>query len=456
MRIIILSAFIFLFSFTTHSQAKFYTCINEKGEKLFSIKAHWAGSFHDGLAEVQKIVLIDKKPVYRYGFIDGTGKMVIQPKYEKVYSFSFGVSWVKEAGDEGYYLINTKGDRLTKTSWKKVGYFIEGFSEVFDEEGKSGFVNRKGELVIPIQYLGTCFSEGYACVMPYHSKEEKYGFIDTTGKVVIPFQYKQAGTSSFENGECRVQINGVTCLINKKGEVVFKPTLTKNTMGFYNGLSASYTKYETRGGWGFYNRKNVWLIKPQYDNATSFDHGFSTVEKAGKYGVIDTTGKIIIPIKYESLFGNAAVDGWYGLELVMNTEKMYVKADGTPFTKVPMKYLYPSNGHSILPYCDPENKFGYLTKAGEIFIKAQFEQTYSFYEGKAWVKGNTESLKIAEGVSSDSFVTEFKVGEKILGNWQGKGTWYPGTIKEIGEHYYLILYDDGDQEWVVFDSIKRK
>jgi len=447
---------IFVFSTIVNSQPKIYTCINEKGEKLFSVKANYVGSFHNGLAEIQKVILIDNKPVYRYGFIDGTGKTVIELKYEKVYTFSSGVCWVKSPGDEGYHLINLKGERLTPTSWKKVGFFIEGFCDVYDEEGKMGFINRDGKLVIPIEYLGTSFSEGYACVMPYHFKEERYGFIDTNGKVVIPFQYKQPGTSSFENGECRVQINGVTCLINKKGEVVFKPTLTKNTMGFSNGLSASYTKYETRGGWGFYNRKNVWVIKPQYDNATSFDHGYSIVEKAGKYGVIDTTGKIIIPVKYESLFGNAVTNGYFGVELIMNKEKQYIKADGSPFTKVPMKYLFPANGHSLLPYCDPENKYGYLTKSGEIFIKAEFDQTNTFYEGKSWIKGNTGSLKTAEGVSPESFVTEFKAGEKIMGNWQGKGTWYPGTIKEIGEHYYLILYDDGDQEWVVFDSIKRK
>lgn len=456
MKKIFFQLFLFYSSiFIATAQEKIYTCINEKGERLFSVKAKWVGSFYDGMAEVQKTVLTNGKSFYRYGFIDATGKQVIPCIYETVHSFSFGVTWVKEPGVDGFYLINKKGERLTSNTWKKTGYFIEGFCEVYDEEGKMGFVNRKGELVIPIEYLGASFSEGFACVMPYHSKEEKYGFIDTTGKIVIPFQYKQAGTSSFENGECRVQINGVTCLINKKGEVVFKPTLTKNTMGFYNGLSASYTNYNNRSGWGFYNRKNEWVIKPQYDNAQSFENGFSVVEKTKKYGVIDTTGKIIIPIKYASLFGDTE-DGWWGMETVLNGDKTYVKTDGTPFTKEPIKFLSPANGHSLFPYCDMNNKFGYLTRAGEIFIKAQFEQVYSFQEGKSWIRGEAETLPVATDVSPDAFVKEFKTGDKVLGNWKGEGTWYPGTIKEITEYFYLISYDDGDQEWVVFDMIKRK
>lgn len=437
-------------------QEKIHTCINEKGERLFSVKAKYIGHFEDGMAQVEKTVLENNKAYYRYGFIDYTGKQVIEAKYEKVYQFAFGVTWVKDPGAEGYYLINKKGERLTTQIWKKVGYFFEGFAAVYDNEEAMGFINRKGELIVPCKYLGSSgFTEGLACVMPYDSKEEKYGFIDTTGSIAIPFQYKQPGTSTFDNGECRVMINGVVCLINKKGEVTFKPTLTKNTDGFYNGLSSSYTNYETRGDWGYYNRKNEWVIKPQYDNANSFEGGLAVVGNAGKYGVIDTTGRIIIPIQYESLLGNPSENGYFGVERIANGTKEYLNAQGKPFTNIPIKYLYGSNGHKLLPYCNQENKYGYLNLDGSVFIDAQFESTQTFYEGKSLIKGNTTSLKIAPGINNDAFVLEYTVSEKIKSKKNGKGEYYPGTIKEIGENYYLIMFDNGDQEWVVFDSIKR-
>jgi hypothetical protein len=440
---------------STFAVDKIYTCINEKGEKVFSIKAQYVSAFYDGMAAVDKTVLVNGDPKTLTGFVDGTGKLVIKPKFEQVYHFSYGVCWVKESDASGYYLINKAGDRLTAETYNEVGYFFEGFCEVYDAEGQMGFVNRQGKLVIPCQYLGTSFSEGLACVMPYNDPVEKYGFIDTTGAVVIPFQYKQAGTSSFENGECRVQINGVTCLINPKGEVVFKPTLTKNTQGFYEGLSASYTNATNRSGWGFYNRDNVWVIKPEYEYVNSFHGGRSIVQKGGKYGVIDTTGKIILPIQYATIFGDPAEDGWYGTEMEMNGEKVYLNAQGEPFTTVPMLYLYPTYGSHLLPYQDPDKKYGFLHKDGTVFLTAQFESATSFRDGKAWIVGDVTNLAYAPGSTDADFVKEYVVGEKIKSRKNGKGEFYPGTIRQVGENYYLVLFDDGTQEWVVYDSLKR-
>ncbi len=437
------------------SQEKIHTCINEKGEKLFSVKAKSVGYFYDGMAQVQKTVLENNNSSYRIGFVDEHGKQVITPKYEKAHQFSAGVTWVKEPGADGYYLINKKGERLTQGTWKKVGYFIEGFSSVYDDQDRMGFVNRKGELVIPCNYLGGAFSEGLVCIMPSNSAVEKYGFMDTTGKLVIPYQYAQPGTSHFANGECRVMINGVTCLINHQGDVVFKPTLTKNTQGFYGGLSASYTNYNTRGDWGYYNRKNEWVIKPQYDNGGNFKGGLAVVEKGGKEGIIDSTGKIILPIQYASIYANTVDDGYFGVEMVSNGDKEYINAQGKPFTSVPVKYLFSAHGHRLLPYCDKNDQYGYLNQDGSVFIPSQFERTESFYEGKSWLTGDASSLKTAAGVKEDAFVKEYTVGEKIKSQKNGKGEYYPGTIKQIGEYYYLIAFDNGDQEWVVFDSIKR-
>jgi len=58
--------------------------------------------------------------------------------------------------------------------------------------------------------------------------------------------------------------------------------------------------------WGYVDKLGHWRIQPQYSEANSFENGVAKVglrEKGDKwyihkYGVIDTTGKIIIPIKY--------------------------------------------------------------------------------------------------------------------------------------------------------------
>jgi len=445
---------LFIFAGTSFAQEKIYTCINEKGERLFSIKAKYVRPFSEGMAEVEKTVLINNKAFTRSGFVDSTGALVIEPKYDEVYKFQFGVAWVKEPGATGFYLINKKGERITSSTWEKVGNFNDGISAVYSPDGKMGFVNRNGKIIAPCEYLGDGFSEGLACLMPYDEQTARYGFMDTTGTVVIPFQFNQAGVTSFENGECRVQINGVTCLINQKGEVIFKPTLTKNTMGFYDGLSASYTTAD-RGGWGFYNRNNVWVIKPQYDNVNDFSGGLAIVEKAGKFGLIDTLGNFVIPMQYTSLIGNGALDGYFVVELTENGESHYLNHQGKPFTSVAVKFIYPSYGSRFHAFSNPDGKYGYLNIDGTLHIAAQFEKAEPFYENKAWVKGNTESLKLASGRSEAHFVKEYVVGESVFSKKNGMGEFYPATVEQVTELYYLVKFTDETQEWVVFDSLKR-
>lgn len=82
-----------------------------------------------------------------------------------------------------------------------------------------GYVNAKGEYVIPAKYeQASSFCEGLARI----KINNKWGFIDPTGKVVIQPQFEYAddfGTYNY-NDMVRVKINGKWGMINKKGEYV--------------------------------------------------------------------------------------------------------------------------------------------------------------------------------------------------------------------------------------------
>ena len=63
--------------------------------------------------------------------------------------------------------------------------FHEGIVRVVTD-GKSGYMNIKGEYIIPAQYdaiLG--FSEGVVGA----GKDKKWGYVDLKGNEVIPFKY---------------------------------------------------------------------------------------------------------------------------------------------------------------------------------------------------------------------------------------------------------------------------
>ena len=85
---------------------------------------------------------------------------------------------------------------INRARWKFIYTYHEGLARVQNEQLQFGFVDEKGEEVIPCQWkLAKDFSGGLA---PVKNEQDKWGYIDKTGKVVIPYQFKDA--ESFDGG----------------------------------------------------------------------------------------------------------------------------------------------------------------------------------------------------------------------------------------------------------------
>jgi hypothetical protein len=371
---------------TILAQPKTHTCINTEGDTLFTFEAHYVWDFSDGMAKFKTVVTDNGERVWRIGFINDKGEVKVPAKYNSKYSisskFKYGVAWVTDPDVKEFYLIDKEGNRVSEKTYEKVGSFNDSLCAVY-EGYNMGFVNTKGEEIIPCEYVGdSWFYEGLVCVTKADSEVEAYGFLNKKGEVVIPFKFHQAGFSGFENGECRVQINGKTHLINHAGEVIFTPTLTNNMEGFSCGLAKAYTK-PNRSGFGFFNRNNEWVVKPIYDRAYSFENGRSIVVLNDKYGVIDTAGNYIIALKWDKIFGDCAETGYYTCE--KDNIRYYYNCDGEYFTNIPVKQLRQKRDSEYIPYMNESEKWGYLNTDGSIYIPAIYNDADSFIEGKAWV-----------------------------------------------------------------------
>ena len=97
---------------------------------------------------------------------------------------------------------------------------------VFCSDGKRGYYNSyTGKIVVPAQYRRAwIFSEGLAAVQ----KNGMIGFINRKGEVVIPFRYPYHGNPLsefvFDNGHCIVADTTGKCgVINRKGEWIIHP-----------------------------------------------------------------------------------------------------------------------------------------------------------------------------------------------------------------------------------------
>lgn len=262
----------------------------------------------------------------KYGFIDETGKVVIQPKYEFALEFSEGVAAVLVANpDSKWGFIDTKGQFVippqikceTIVNWPSP--FSEGLA-TFYEGDSIGYINRTGQVVIRPQFEHTCpFSGNQAVVLRGGQKfiidrsgktvmgplyvglgcfsEEVvafnsghgWGYMDRQGKIVIPNRFEFA--NEFSEGLAAVKVNGECAYINKTGKTVIPPFPCELAGEFKEGLA----KLEIKPlSWGYMDKTGKFPIPPQFTNAEDFSEGLAHVEVGYKHEFIDQSGRMVL------------------------------------------------------------------------------------------------------------------------------------------------------------------
>lgn len=86
----------------------------------------------------------------RIGYLDETGAWKIEPKYIKGYGFQEGMG-IALTKDEKWVYINETGNEMTIDGATKLGPFSGGLA-VVNKGSYVGYVNKKGELIIPAKY----------------------------------------------------------------------------------------------------------------------------------------------------------------------------------------------------------------------------------------------------------------------------------------------------------------
>ena len=200
----------------------YFVFINKKGEEVIPCRYSDAGDFHEGLAKVRNGDWENGK----YGFINTKGEEVIPCRYDEAGDFHEGLARVQK-GDK-YGFVNTKGEEVIPCRYDYVGNFSEGLAYISKGE-KIGFINKKGEEVIPCRYdyyddhennpgylcgeIG--FNNGLARIRKGDWENGKYGFINTKGEEVIPFIYDYA--MNFNDGLALVRRGEEWGYIDKYG-----------------------------------------------------------------------------------------------------------------------------------------------------------------------------------------------------------------------------------------------
>ncbi|MCW3159695.1 WG repeat-containing protein [Chryseobacterium oryctis] len=268
--------------------------------------------------------------------------------------------------------------------------------------GKTGFINSKGILVIPMVFKKTgAFKEG---MCPVQNDNGKWGAINTKGDVVIDFLYDYF---SFYNGFARVKAaDGKTYTINKKGQKVFENLPYPTQGSFSEGLCRVQ---DTNGKYGFIDTNGKLVIPCKFDEVGEFSNGMARIEKDSKTGYIDKKGNIVIPPKYYhpgDMFDVNFSDGMVIVRESPNGKKGAI--DKTGKVVIPFQYDYLYSFHNGLAMVYSDGKAGFIDKTGKLAVPCIYDQAENFTEGHAAVKRNKKwgfiNTKGEEVIPIDMFV----------------------------------------------------
>lgn len=214
-----------------------WTCgyIDKTGKLVIPAKYMAARPFHDGLA------LAKTEPERKYGFIDINGKLVLE-SCNADGPFSEGLAQTRTYGDKfgevrncGY--IDKTGKTVVQPIYFLVHPFCNGFASVShgrwgetnEYHGKWTFIDKTGREISPLIFDDAKdFTEGLGLV----KIGQKWGFINATGKVVIAPAYD--GASQFSDGLAMVRIGNKHGYINHNGKLVI-PAKFSSACSFSDG-----------------------------------------------------------------------------------------------------------------------------------------------------------------------------------------------------------------------------
>lgn len=200
----------------------------------------------------------------------------ITMEYDYISDYKDGYSVVSKDKKQG--IIDKNGEIIVPVQYDNIHYysngiFIEGYASVgiINDNGSYsfGYVNEKGQVSIPLKYSEvTPFSHGVACVSIRNSDGSfRSGLIDHEGKILLPFEYNSIAWSG-EEELAIVDKNGTEYIVNS------------------------------------YGQKIADLPSKNYDGFTAFSEGLAWVSKDYKCGYIDVSGKEVIPMIYDYVWGD--------------------------------------------------------------------------------------------------------------------------------------------------------
>jgi len=369
--------------------------------------------------------LLGVKSSEGWGFIDESGKEIIPCQYDEAKPFSEGLSLVYQ--DEKYFFIDVKGKVVLDVSqYRGAESFHDGLSKVYKND-KHGYIDITGKEVVPCVYDYIEFSDGLFFIgerkgFDHLENVIKWGLIDITGKIIIPYTY-----------------------------ITLVPILhPPDRIGpyFVDGV-AVVRKKDDWGSCGIINKTGDIVVPFKYnifhsDIYSDISEGMIKVgDKNSKVGFYDINGNNVIPCKYDK---NGAKNFHDGFAFVgLNGKGGFIDKAGKEITKLIYdlswdfrggdRYGTFNNGIAIVGL---NRKYGLIDKAGKEIISCIYDDIIdSFDNGYSRVRLN-DKLGVVNKTGKVVIPCEYNSIDFIESSF----TKEPIAVSKDGKQFYINFQGD--------------
>jgi hypothetical protein len=268
-----------------------------------------------------------------------------------------------------------------------------------------------------------------------------------------------------------VRIHGSDGYIDELGHVRIEPQY-ESAWPFSEGIAM----VQSRGSWIYINEDGQPISTDRYDfdsGSLPVDNPFFKESRAIvtvglKYGVIDATGRMVVPPKYDVLYAYReglakfiVFDGWKQGFIDVNGNVVIPPV----FDSISWNRLDQGFSEGLVPFGDG-GKFGFMDTSGTIRIPALYEDVGSFSGGYVAAKrqgkwgildalGNTQINFVYDGIQpfGDGMFAAHKGSESFVLDRKGQRVPTP-PIQMLWPEGGFLIYESGDKFGFMDYSLK--
>ncbi|MFY7999438.1 MAG: WG repeat-containing protein [Candidatus Kapaibacteriota bacterium] len=326
----------------------------------------------------------------KWGVLSIMGKEILPVRYTEIHGSD---TELYAKLDYRIHIYNLIGKEMIIPKFRDVYPLVNDTYIVITMDGKWGFFNRAlgktfalREIKVEDRFYLPYTPQSllmYYSIREFGNKiclriKDKYYLIDSIGnRIVLPeYEYVQVLSDEYAT----VQIDGQWGLLDHNGKEVVRPKYDDFRGTRYQNLFVVQIGQK----WGFLHGKELLLRRYDYIGHLDIDDGYIDVREGDKEGLVDSTGKEIVPPRYESIFRYSGgymcikLNGKYGFIDRTGREVILPRYDDA--------FIF-SEGYALV---QNNGKYGFVDTTGKEVVPLRYDKVRDFSSGYALVMLNSK------------------------------------------------------------------